>query len=511
MDLIVLKSFVPELFFSFCILLQLINNSLVTTNSKYNYPLINKEILTQIFCILTCLFLLLFNTKIEGFFFNFLFLNDFSAINIKEIIIFICLLILPSVVRSFESQNLSFFEYFTLFLSSILASILLINAFDMLSAYLVLEMQALSFYVLSCFRRNSAFSTEAGLKYFLSGSYISGVFLLGCSIIFGLTGTLNFNYLNSFLSIAFSNDLKVYSQFLIIGIVLITVVFLFKISAAPFHFWSPDVYEGAPLSSTIIFSTIPKLSLFYFFFKWLCVVQFFFELKFLLITCGAFSIFFGSFLALYQKRIKRLIIFSSIAQVGFLVMSLSNTTFSSFVAMFFFLLVYLLTSVLVWSNISLLYSFQRKICVFKSEGYYPLFLSSFASLFDIHKTWSVVNLLIFFSLAGIPPLVGFFAKTLIILSLVESKNLLGCFLLLITSAISTFYYLRILKIIFFEKQKTLKISYSQVIFKNFFFEIECFIISFISFSLIYLFFNPSILIKFGCLASSFFYSKQLIF
>ncbi len=510
MDLIVLKSFIPEIFFSFCILFQLLGNSMVTNNVKYNYPLISKEIINQCFFMLICLFLLLLNNKIEGFFSNFLFLNDFSTINIKLLVVIICLIILPCVIRSFDSQKLSFFEYFTIFLSSIFASILLINVFDMMSAYLIIEMQALSFYVLSCFRRNSAFSTEAGLKYFLSGSFISGIFLLGCSILFGLVGTLNFNNLTLLLAINLGNDLELYRSFLLIAIFLITIVFLFKVSAAPFHLWSPDVYEGAPIASTIIFSIVPKLSIFYLLFKWLCIVEIFFEVKLFLVLCGAFSICFGSLLALYQKRIKRLVIFSSIAQVGFLVMGLSNTSFNSFIAMFFFLLIYLLTSVLIWSNISLLFSFQTKICAFKSEGLYPLFLSSLSSFFTINRTWSFVNLLIFFSLAGIPPLVGFFAKVMIISSLVESKNVIGSFLLLITSALSAFYYLRIIKIIFFEKQIISKVYYSQVIFKDTFFEMECFLISAISFSLFFLFFYPSLLIKFACLLSSFFYTKQII-
>ena len=494
MDGITLKSFVPEIFLSLTILLNLILNIILINNLRFNYPLINREIFIQCFFILICLFFLVLNNKIEGYLFNFLFVNNLSIKIVKLLLILISIFLLFPVTRAYIMERLNFFEYFILFLFSVLSTLLLVSVSDMLSAYLVIELQALCFYILSSFKRNSAYSSEAGLKYFISGSFISGIFLLGCSIIFGLVGTLNFNNLGILFFYPFSINLEAFRSFLIIGIILVTVVFLFKISAAPFHFWSPDVYEGSPLSSTIIFSILPKIAIFYLFIKWLLIIKVFEEVKILLIISGLLSIFIGSLFALRQKRLKRLILYSSIAQVGFLVTGLSTLSLNGFIGIYFFLIIYIITSLLIWNNVSLFYSFQNKINVFNESVNSPLFLSNISSFFKVNKIWSFSNILIFFSLAGIPPLVGFFSKVLILFYLVKSNFLLSSFFLLITSALSAFYYLRIIKIIFFENKIRFQINFSQIIFKDFLFEYDCLIISFLLFLLVFLFFFPSYLL-----------------
>jgi NADH-quinone oxidoreductase subunit N len=496
MDQNILTSFYPEIFLSFFILIQLFSNALISTNIKYNYPILNKEIFFQCFFVLICLIFLTFNNSIEGYFSNFLFLNDFSCKVIKLLFLFICILALIPIFRSFISQSLNFSEYFILFLISILSLMLLINSSDMLSAYLLLEMQALSFYALACFRRRSVFSTEASLKYFIFGSFFSGIFLFGCSILFGITGTLNFNNLGLVLSIPFSLEVfRVENIFLSLSILLITFFFLFKIAAFPFHFWSPDVYEGSPLASTIIFSVIPKTAVIFFFVKWLCLIGLFKEIKILLLFSGVGSTLIGALFALRQKRIKRLLIYSSISQTGFLVAGLSSFNLETISSVFFFLIVYIFTSILIWTIISLLFSFQNKINIYENKQKpFPLYLSSLSSFFAINQVWSLSNIFIFFSLAGIPPSIGFFAKFFIIYSLVADGNLLHSFFLLIISSISVFYYLRIIKLIFFEKRLLSKINYSQVIFDDFLFSFECLFISFYLFLIVFFFFFPSFLI-----------------
>jgi NADH:ubiquinone oxidoreductase subunit 2 (subunit N) len=157
-------------------------------------------------------------------------------------------------------------------------------------------MQALCFYILASFRRNSAFSTEAGLKYFISGSFISGIFLFGCSLIYGGLGTLNFNSIKLLLEFPLLDEFSGLKMFVLAGIMLITITLLFKVSAAPFHFWSPDVYEGSPLGSTIIFSIVPKIVIFNFFIKWLCTISvMFYDMKDILVFVGVLSVFFGTF------------------------------------------------------------------------------------------------------------------------------------------------------------------------------------------------------------------------
>ncbi len=498
MDNLIIKSFLPEIFFSLAILFQLVFNAQLINNVKFNFPVIDKEIFTQTFFILFSVFLLLINLKIESSFSNFIFINDEGSRVIKILFIIICLTLLFPLIRSFKLQNLNFFEFFTIFLLSILALLLLLNAYDLISVYLIIEMQALSFYVLACFRRNSAFSTEAGLKYFISGSFISGIFLLGCSFIYGGIGTLNFLNISLLLSFNFANEHLIIKNLILIGIVLILISFLFKISSAPFHFWSPDVYEGSPLSTTIIFSILPKLIIFTFLIRWLSTLSFLFDsISFIFTISGFFSVVLGTFFAIKQKRLKRLIVFSSIAQVGFLVISLSVHTLLGFSSLYFYLFIYILTSIILWSILSLFYTFQNTFNIFDNKNLIPLFISNISNLFSINPNWAYSIAFIFFSMAGIPPLCGFFSKVFVLSSLIQINENFISVLFLTVSAISTFYYLRILKIVFFENKSIKTTNKSLVIFNSYLFNIEIFLIVFYLFLLLLFFFYPTDILMFS--------------
>ena len=377
MTFIIFKSFLPEFFLSFCLLSQLVYNSLIVNNYKHSFPIITKEIFFQTFFVLSCLLLLLLNLKCEAFFSNFVFINDQSAILVKSFTVLSSILILVIIVKSFGLQKLNFFEYFLLYLLSLLAILLLITSADLLSAYLVIEMQALCFYVLTSFTRDSAFSTEAGLKYFIAGSFISGIFLAGCSIIYGLVGTLNFAHLSLLFTFSFDSSSYFYIC-LFIGNFLILITFLFKLAVVPFHFWAPDTYEGAPLSSTIIFSILPKVGLVYFFIKWLLLLSSSFSEIFVLLQITALcSVILGIGFALRQKRLKRLMIYSSIAQFGFVIAALSVPALNTLSSVFFFLFVYIISSLLFWLNLSVFYGFQHKVRFFFNETLSPLYLTSF--------------------------------------------------------------------------------------------------------------------------------------
>lgn len=495
MTYIVLNSFIPEIFLSLCILIQLIFNAYLITDVNYNFPIIDKEMLSQTFFILFCTLALILNSKIEGFFSNFLFINDSGSRFVKILFIISCISILLILIRSFKLQKLNFFEYFTIFLLSILSLLLLISSSDMISAYLVIEMQALSFYVLASFRRTSAFSTEAGLKYFISGAFISGIFLFGCSIIYGVLGTLNFTNLSLLLSFPLENDLVSLNTFLFIGVLMITITFLFKLSVVPFHFWSPDVYEGSPLASTVIFSIIPKFAIFSFFIKWLSIILPSFPLiSNFLLFCGLLSVFFGAFFAIRQKRLKRLVIYSSIAQVGFLIAALSINSLNSLVSVYFFLSIYIITSIAIWTNFSLFYQFKDKINKLKSLSSTPLFLSSLSNFFNFNSLWSISFIIIFFSIAGIPPLSGFLSKIFVLFSIVEANNVLGSLILVLISAVSVFYYLRIIKIFFFESKDLSFNKQFQIVFNTPLFDLECLLLCSCLFLLIFFFFYPSFLL-----------------
>jgi proton-translocating NADH-quinone oxidoreductase chain N len=492
MDAIILKSFIPEIFLSLSILLQLIFNIRIINSSKFNFPILDKEIFIQVLFIIFSVFFLLYNLKIEGFFSNFLFFNNEGSRVVKIIFIIINFLALFIIFKAFSIQKLNFFEFFIILLFSILSSFFLISSYDLLSAYLSIEMQALCFYILASFKRNSAFSTEAGLKYFISGAFISCIFLLGASILYGSLGTLNLNYINLLISLPFENEFENLKYFIILGSLCIIVTLFFKVSAAPFHFWSPDVYEGSPLSSTIIFSILPKIIIFTFLIKWIFVISnIFFFIKELFFILGILSVIIGTFFSLKQKKIKKLIIYSSIAQIGFPISVLGSNSFDSYIFVYFFLFTYMITSILVWGNITIIHNAQKKVNSFFNINSISLFLSSLSNLFNTNKIWSLSFLFIFFSISGIPPLLGFLSKIFILLSLIEGGQILTSIILVVISTISVFYYIRIIKIVFFEilfsKQK--KIKFMQVVSSDI--KTEVFIFSILLFLLLLLFFYPA--------------------
>lgn len=492
MDAIILKSFIPEIFLSLSILLQLVFNVRLINNLKFNFPIIDREIYIQTLFVITSLFFLLLNSKIEGFFSNFLFFNDYGTKTIKLVFVLISFFALIFIFKAFSIQTLNFFEFFIILLFSILSSFFLISSYDLLSSYLAIEMQALCFYILASFKRNSAFSTEAGLKYFISGAFISCIFLLGASVIYGSLGTLNLNYINLLLSFPLENDFENLNYFILFGSLCIIITLFFKVSAAPFHFWSPDVYEGAPLSSTIIFSILPKIVIFSFLIRWVfSISNIFFLIKELFLVIGILSVIIGTFFSLKQKKIKKLIIYSSIAQIGFPIAALGSGSYSSYVFIYFFIITYMLTSILIWGNFTIMHNSQKNLNTFFNTNSISLFLSSFSNLFVANKVWSFSFVFIFFSIAGIPPLLGFLSKAFIILCLVEGEQLFTAIFLVIISSISVFYYIRIIKIIFFEISSLKKNNnkFMQLISINI--EAEALIFSAFLFLLLFLFIYPT--------------------
>jgi NADH-quinone oxidoreductase subunit N len=282
----------------------------------------------------------------------------------------------------------------------------------------------------------------------------------------------------------------------LLGTLLIFVTLFFKIAAAPFHFWSPDIYEGSPIGSTIIFSILPKIAIFNFFIKCNCFLsQLFYEFQFLFLVVGLISITLGTFLTLRQKRIKRLFIYSSIAQVGFLVAALSACTLDGLVSVYFFLFIYILTSILVWNFITQFYTSQQNVNNQTDGTLNPIFVSSFSNYFMINKISSFSFLATLFSIAGIPPFCGFLAKILVLLSLIEASSFLTSFTIVIISSVSAFYYIRVVKAFFFEtKNVKIKNKTIQTLFANIFFDSQALIVSFCIMLLFFFFFFPGILI-----------------
>lgn len=493
MDTLVLQSFMPECFLSVSILAQLIFNIKLVKTPGNNNPIITREVFSQTVFILVCLLFLLLNLKIEGALSNFLLVNDESTRCMKILIVIVSLFTINIVFQGFTIQNINFFEFFTLFLLSLLASFILLSAHDLIVFYLAVEMQSLCFYILASIKRDSSFSTEAGLKYFISGAYISCFFLIGCTLLYGSLGTLNLHDI----TLLFSSSVTSYSLELdtnvLIGIACVTSAILFKIACAPFHSWAPDVYEGAPLSSTIIFSIVPKLSLIYFFIKWVSALNHYvYLIHNSLVYCGLLSIVLGAFMAVGQKRLKRLVIYSSISQIGFIVCGLSIDTLSSNSAVLFFLIIYLISNILLWGHISVLYSSSYLINKFNNTTFRPLFISSLSNFNYSNRVWALSLLIIFFSIAGIPPLIGFFSKVAILLELVSIGHLVPATLAAIVSSISVFYYIRMVKIIYFEpKEGEKRPKDFQIIYNGVHLDQIYFIFAFLLFLLVVIFLYPT--------------------
>lgn len=258
----------PELFLFGASLSLLMFGVIYSTSVSHGKPGLMKVMSwASIVCLAMTLGLVL-NTPVHStvVFSQSLLLDDLSTF-FKFLILGGSILSILMSVQYFETENMRNFEYLVLVCLSTLSMLLLVASYDLISMYLALEMQSLCFYVLAASQRDSEFSTEAGLKYFLLGAFSSGVFLLGCSFLYGLTGLTNFEAYALF----FAQQSNIYQTsdwiFVQIAFLFILLGFLFKLSAAPFHFWAPDVYEGAPTSVTAFFSIVPKVSIFGVFIK----------------------------------------------------------------------------------------------------------------------------------------------------------------------------------------------------------------------------------------------------
>lgn len=481
---IALYSFLPEIFMTGCILFQLIFAIKLRNRNLSSNLELNKIIFIQCIFILICTLCLLFACDSFTYSFkNFFLYNTPGTFILKKLIIFFSLLAIVPLSKAFFLQKLNFFEFYTLYLFSILSSLLLISAGDFLSIYLLIEMQSLCFYMLAAFRKDSTFSVDAGMKYFIFGSLISCVFIMGLSILYGCLSTLNLRDISVIL-ISFPLPAKFWgiNLLIMISLVLISIVLLFKVGAVPFHFWVPDIYEGSPLSATIIFSYLPKLVYFDLIIKISHAFgDAFIGIKYIFLLIGILSIVFGSFFAVQQKRLKRFLIYSSISQVGFPLILLGSFNIAIESTVYFFLFFYTITSILIWAAYVVLYQFAGKSELDEKKLLKtPLFISHIFSFFSFDILWTFVFILVFFSISGIPPLSGFLIKVLILENLIAfNQNYYIAAILIFLSSISIFYYVRIIKTLFFETTNLTQVFIfdSQNEFK-FFFRLNCIIIIF---------------------------------
>jgi NADH-quinone oxidoreductase subunit N len=439
------KMFLPEVFLATAILMLTLYATFTVSSHFLGHPILTQSFSKMCLLILFLTLILVHNNSIPFMLtYQSTFIFDSLTTNAKEIVIFFSMICIYIFEDSLLNQKINNFEYFVLLLCAVLGLMLLISCYDLISLYLAIELQSLCLYVLAAAKKDSTFSTEAGLKYFILGSFSSALLLFGISLIYGCTGTTNFEDL-SILFACTSNDISIIRS-VDIGLIFIAAAFFFKIAAAPLHMWSPDVYEGAPVSSTIFFAVIPKIAMFSVFLRLFQTVFSNFQEVFLLIVIffSLISVIVGSFVALKQKKIKRLLAYSSISHVGYMLLAFSANSIEGTQALFFYLIIYMITSLVLWS---ILLSVNTLDNAERSKTLVDLsFLSATNPLL------ALTGLLAFFSLAGVPPLAGFYAKMSIFLATISSSLIFASIFAILTSVISSYYYIRIIKSLYFEKR-----------------------------------------------------------
>ena len=376
---------------------------------------------------------------------NDLFLYDPLFLSVKMLLVAVFGVWTILSIDYIKLESLNVFEYWILSLFSLLAMFCLLSAYDILALYLAIELQSLTFYILASLNRTSEFSTEAGLKYFILGAFSSILLLFGFSLLYGTTGLTHFEDLNKFFMSDFIEKTPT-SKLFLTSITLILIAFLFKISAAPFHAWSPDIYEGAPASVTAFFALMPKIVI-------VCVILRFFHYSLqdnflfwqnVLLFSAIFSIIVGTFGAFVQQKWKRFLAFSSINHVGFILLGLASNSFNSQEALAYYILIYM---IMTFTLFCLFLSLRIKA---NNKSYQIRYLKDLKCVGKYNPALSVCFVFVLFSMGGVPPLAGFLAKVLIIWEVVKANLVALIVLTVLMSSIACFYYLRLIKTLYFQ-------------------------------------------------------------
>ena len=485
----------PELFLLSSTLFLLMYGVTYSTSEKH--PILIENIGWIGVFVLSITFLLLLNNPLNNFvfFFNCLIIDDFTLF-FKSFLILASIFTILISFDYLKQEKMNAFEYMILILLSTCSMLLFISSYDFISMYLTIEFQSLCFYVLAASKRNSEFSTEAGLKYFILGAFSSGILLFGCSLIYGFTGITNFEELTK----VCASDAV--STGFILGMLFVAVGFLFKLTAAPFHMWAPDVYEGAPTVVTAFFAVAPKIAILALFTRLFMFTGPFgfmllsgtpstgmpsFAWDKLLFFCSILSMIIGALSALSQQKIKRLLAYSSIGHVGYMLIGISCASLEGIESLIVYLVIYIIMTINVFAILLSLRSMNQM----HTSGNNELLTTQIRYISDIGllaKTNPVLALsltITMFSMAGIPPLAGFCGKFLIFFSALGSSLYVLAFVGILTSVISCFYYIRLIKVIYFEKIPENYISFQPID------KIKAFVIAITLFFLLFFIFYPS--------------------
>ena len=425
-----LSLLLPEIFLAIGIFFSL----MVGVFKKNSYNLVTN---LSLFILLVLVFLIFDKNQEVYKIFSNSFIKDPLGNFLKILIVIGSFFVLIFSQVFLKEKKIQKFEYPIIILISILGMFFMVSSNDLILFYLGLELQSLSLYILAAIDRENIKSTESGIKYFVLSALSSGLLLYGCSLLYGFTGSTNFDVISS--------ELNSQNTGAIFAMVFILVGLAFKISAVPFHMWTPDVYEGSLTSVTSFFAIVPKVA------GMAAIIRFMqtpfenilSEWQTIIIFISVASMILGSVAAIGQSNIKRLFAYSSIGHMGYALAGVATGSSSGYASSVIYMTIYITMNIGAFGCIFLM----------KKDGKYSEEISDLSGISKNKPLLAISLLIILFSLAGVPPLAGFFAKFYIFMSVIENEMYLLAIIGLVTTVISAFYYLKIIKIIYFDELK----------------------------------------------------------
>ena len=417
----------PEIFLSLSIFFILMVGVFIKKSFNLIFNLTSLIIIVTISIILT-------NPNNEERIFLDSFIRDPFSNYFKILILLSTLFVLNSSKNFIIDNKLDKFEYPIIILLSILGMFFMVSSNDLILFYLGLELQSLSLYILASIDRDNLKSTESGVKYFVLSALSSGLLLYGCSLLYGFTGSTNFELI--------ADQLNKDNTGAVFAMVFILVGLAFKVSAVPFHMWTPDVYEGAPTSITSYFAVVPKVAGLALLIKFMFVPfsNILLEWQTIIIFISIASMILGAVAAMIQTNFKRLLAYSSIGHIGYALAGVATGAISGYQSSIVYISIYVIMNIGAFSCLYLL----------KKDGQYKENISDLSGISKKHPLLAISLLIILFSLAGVPPLGGFFAKFYVFVAVLEKEMYALAIIGLITTVMSAFYYLKIIKTIYFD-------------------------------------------------------------
>ena len=380
-------------------------------------------------------FLIIFSEEKTEIAFGGMFINDAFSRFSKIIILLSAAVVLVMGQEYMSRRGFLRFEYPLIVTLSVVGMMVMVSAGDLMSLYMGLELQSLALYVIAAFKKDSVKSTEAGLKYFVLGALSSGLLLYGSALVYGYSGTTLFSGILSNVST------DVPSLGLLFGLALVIAGLAFKVSAVPFHMWTPDVYEGAPTPVTAFFATVPKMAAICLFIRVMYdafgnIIN---DWQKIIALLSILSMFLGAFAAIGQTDLKRLLAYSSIAHMGYALIGLAAGTEFGVQSVLEYMTIYITMNIGVFAIVM---SMQQ-------DGQSVTEIASLKMISETDPGKAIALVILLFSLAGIPPMLGFFAKFEVLRAAINAELLYLAVLGVLASVIGAFYYLRIVYFIYF--------------------------------------------------------------